>query len=105
MGMLTIPHRKPLSDEFGTTHMSSVALLSEPIPSMATGMNEENHFKLSSNDLAMKLSKMLSKSSQSTVQLSCDIPSQIINASMRNGRYGMRRDDMHNMNDSMCFLI
>ena len=113
--MISIPHRTPVSDEFGVTNMSSMALINESMDignggsGHPQGMNEENHFKISANDLAMKLSKMLSRSSKSTVQISCDIPSQIINTSIGNTRFqGMRRrmDDMERMEeDSMLIQL
>merc|ERR1712228_237137 len=78
--MISIPHRKLLSDEYGQTSMSSMTLLSSASNQDSNSTQSSNEFLLSSNDLALKLSKMLTKKSKCTVQISCDIPAQILNA-------------------------
>ena len=80
--MIAIPHRKPLNDEFGQTNWSSMPLLSEPRNDTQDNNNNNdnnNTFMLSVNDLSIKLSKMITKISKSTVQISCNIPSKILN--------------------------
>ena len=80
--MISIPHRKPLSDEYGQTSMSSMVLLSSASNDNAQQQMSSNDFLISSNDLALKLSKILTKISKCTVQISCDIPAQVLNAPM-----------------------
>eukprot|EP01084_Bolivina_argentea_P190542 327405_1 len=98
--MLSIPHRKPLSDEFGKTTMSSIALItSDIINDKNNTQMSHNDFMLSSNDLALKLSKILTKISKCTVQISVDIPSNILNAPILN----RNRNDFNDTN--MLFQI
>jgi len=113
--MISIPHRKPLNDEFGQTNMSSITLIADSDQSMDdakdnNGMGMDNGFMISVNDLSMKLSKMLTKISKSTVQISCDIPSKILNAPIQPPRMSrMRMDDDYRKNDmnetNMLFQI
>lgn len=109
--IISIPHRKPLNDEFGKTTMSSMALISDSNDTVSND-DDGGNFVLSVNDLSMKLSKMLTRISKSTVQISCDIPLEILNAPIQNKRRFMRnRMDIDNfgMNDmnetNMLFQI
>merc|ERR1712129_41874 len=89
---ISIPHRKPLSDEFGSTKMSSLMLMSEEEETVHSGQSgygqRDAMLVLSANEVALRLSKMLCRISKGTVQMTCDIPSRVLSAPIVNRNRG-----------------